>query len=504
MVWNAQNLLPWSAGNYAAYSGPNYAAYTAPNYAAYTGPNYAAHTSPNYAAYSAPNDAAYTAPSHAAQMPAPGVPLEPRPATGAGGASGRGFLGGYGPVARSEYATPAALGGVPWSLDFAVGNGWPGFPVEQRLNPYALAPALQYQPGDWDPGLRFWTLPFDDQLTEWLQDLNLGAPAVMAAREYAARDNNALWLAIDPDLPPVSDLQARLERDDALMGWRQGARLSGQTQDAIEAWRFIDSELTELVDLMRDDRVRYLPEVTMQSSHIVPYFIQLMAIDPASKPWTMELMNCATAIANLTKMQYKSVYRRLRPSILCPGLAPPWGPPQHPAFPSGHSLVAHLTALFLLSVPGIAARFGIFREGLAIGETPHAVADFIAPNAPRYGQNQRSALLWLAWRVAKGRERLGLHYPSDSAASRQLAAGVWDLCLGAADTGRPLLRMPTLRQVLHRAEAEWPATAAAATLPGVPVQAAAGKSVSGKSASGKSASGNTASGQTRRPRRGKA
>ncbi len=190
MVWNAQNLFPLASGNHAAYSAPNHAAYSAPNHAAYSAPNHAAYSAPNHAAYSAPNHAAYAAPNHAAYPAAPG-PLwgPPGAGTGAGGASGAGFQGGYGPVARSEYATPAALGPLPWTLDFAVGNGWPPLPVDQRINPYAFDPPLQWQAGDWDPGLRFWSLPFDDQLTEWLQDLNLAAPAVMAAREFAARDN---------------------------------------------------------------------------------------------------------------------------------------------------------------------------------------------------------------------------------------------------------------------------------------------------------------------------
>lgn len=475
MVWTAQNLFPLGSGNHAAYSAPNHAAYSAPNHAAYSAPNHAAYSAPNHAAYSAPNHAAYSAPNHAAYSApnhaaypgaAGAVWAAPAPGTGAGGSSGAGFLGGYGPVARAEYATPAALGPVPWTLDFAVGNGWPPVPVDQRINPYAFAPPLQWQTGDWDPGLRFWSLPFDDQLTEWLQDLNLGTPAVMAAREFASRNNSRHWLAVDmrPDAPPdpatgkqpvPCSLQSLLEDDEDLIGWRVGAVCGGRTVTAAQAWVFIQQELTTLVDLMRDDRLRYLPEISLQSAHIVPYYVHLMGIDPASKPWTMELMNCATAIANLAKMQYKSVYRRVRPSTLCPGITPPWGPPQHPAFPSGHSMVAHLMALLLLSVPGIAQRFGLFAEGATQGTAPGS-ADFIGAAAARYGQDQRSPLLWLAWRVAKGRERLGVHYPSDSAASRTLAAGVWRLCVPAQAGGRGLLQMPTLQKVLAMAQAEWP------------------------------------------------
>ena len=478
MVWNAQNLLPLASGNHAAYSAPNHAAYSAFNHAAYSAPNHAAYSAPNHAAYSAPNHAAYSAPNHAAYPSGAGPAwVRPAPGTGAGGARGAGFQGGYGPVARSEYATPAAWGPLPWTLDFAVGNGWPAVPSEQRINPHAVRPPLQWHVGDWDPGLRFWTLPFDDQLNEWLQDLNLGSPAVMAARELAGRHHNASWLAVEPGQQLAGSLQALLEDDPQITGWRAGAVHAGRTVTPAQAWNEINRELSVLVDQMRDDRLRYLPELAMQSAHITPYYVHLMGIDPASKPWTMELMNCATAIGNLVKMQYKAMYRRVRPSLLCPGLTPPWGPPQHPAFPSGHSMVAHLMALFLLSVPGIAQRFGIFRDGQALGDTPRPGPDFLDPGAIRYGQDQRSPLLWLAWRVARGRERLGVHYPSDSAASRKLAAGVWARCRPGDAGEAPLLQVPSLQRIWALVEAEWPtlqpndAVLAPAAAPAMPHQA---------------------------------
>ncbi|WP_284620213.1 hypothetical protein [Aquabacterium humicola] len=475
MVWNADNLSfiggpnysAYSSPNYTAYAGPNYAAYGAPNYAAYGGPNYAAYSAPNYAATSAPNYAAYAAPNYAAQgspnyaaMPgggavapmAPGVVLAGN-GTGAGGASGTGFLGGYGPVARFEYATPAALGPLPWILDFAHGDGWPPFPTELRLRQQDLATRLEWQPGDWDPGLRFWALPFDPRLTEWLQDLNLAAPAVMAAREFAAQ--HPQWLAPRPDLGLAggSPLHARFAGQPHLLDWTNDPGV-------------VATELNELVDLMCDDRARYLEEARVQSGQATPYFVHLMGFDPAARPWTMELMNCASAIGNLVKMQYKASYRRVRPSFLCPGLLPPWGPPQHPAFPSGHSTVMHLTTLFLLSVDGIADRFGIFEPDAGKGRRP-CLGDFLdsaprhagakagaTPAAKGYGDDQRSPLLWLAWRIARGRERLGLHYRSDSAAGRVLAALVWDACIND-DSANPIV-LPSLRKVLHHARAEWP------------------------------------------------
>ncbi len=194
----------------------------------------------------------------------------------------------------------------------------------------------------------------------------------------------------------------------------------------------------------------------MQSSHFVPYFVHLMGIDPASKPWTMELMNCATAIANVAKMQYKAHYRRVRPSTLCAGLVPPWGPPQHPSFPSGHSTAAHLCALLLMRVEGIAARFGVFPSMNAKSAGPaHTPSLDDLLTKYRYGQDHRSPLLWLAWRLAKGRERIGVHYATDSASGRVLAALLWDACTSDAPTVTGI-KMPTLHSVIERAQAEWP------------------------------------------------
>ena len=45
-----------------------------------------------------------------------------------------------------------------------------------------------------------------------------------------------------------------------------------------------------------------------------------------------------------------------------------------------------------------------------------------------------SPLLWLAQRLGKNRERLGVHYPSDTFGSRHLAGAIWRAVL---HDGRP-------------------------------------------------------------------
>ena len=448
--------MGWNVYNQAAY---NQAAYNqaAFNQAAF---NQSAHNQAafNQAAFnqSAHNQAAFNQAAYnqaATVQVVPGVTgMQPMPhlaRTGAGMPSGAGFLGGYGDVARCDYATPVDLGPLPWTLDFSVSDGmWSGFPVEQRINPYSFDPPLQWTTGQWDPGLRFWTLDFDPQLTEWLQDLNLASPAVMVAREFATHWPQ--WMACDAG--SESPIQTVLDSaPDDLLAWRALA-----LKDYGKAWQAIERELIELDDLMQEDRLRYMGEAAAQSTSISTYFMHFVGIDAASKPWTVELMNCASAVGNLMKMQYKAHYKRVRPSMLCAGLTPPWGPPQHPAFPSGHSMIAHLTAMALLSIEPLAKRLGLFMAqggaSQAVGRAP-TWADF---NATRYGEDMKSPMLWLAWRVAKNRERLGVHYPSDSAASRRLAAATWLALTAPADAGPGVqISLPSLNKVLVKAQAEW-------------------------------------------------
>jgi len=359
--------------------------------------------------------------------------------------SGTGFAGGYGWLQRSAYATPAELDYKPWTPDFTTEDGNPAYPTGQRLNPYPALPAspLQWRTEDWDPGLRPWSLPFDDRLTEWLQDVDLAEPCTMAAREFASQSH--VWAF---QRASTSDhLQALLGA-----GWLEAEDVAWwplQTQDPVarqRAWSKVNTELTTLESLMQDDRARYLAESQAQSDGIPRYFMHLLAADSGNKPWTMQLIRCAVAIGNVAYLHYKSQAKRVRPSTLCPGLVPPFGPPQHPAFPSGHAFLGHFIALLLLEVPGIAQRHGV-------GMVMDAVSG--SGKKPVWSQlkgrdQPGGSLLWLAARLALNRERMGLHYASDSSAGRHLAAGIWNAAQNSHE-----LRLPTLNKVLQRARAEW-------------------------------------------------
>ena len=214
---------------------------------------------------------------------------------------------------------------------------------------------------------------------------------------------------------------------------------------------------------MQDDRERYLAEARAQADGVDEYIIHYLWIDRERKPWTVRLINCGMAIGNLVYMNYKALFRRVRPSIVCPGLTPPMGPPRHPAFPSGHSFLGHFIALLLLEIDEVAKLYG---EDPTRSDTGGNLFLNGRPTWKSFndGTELNGPLLWLAGRLATNRERIGVHYASDSSASRHLAAGVWDALFRRSP--RPNnpnytaanIDCPTLMQVLAMAQAEWKGT----------------------------------------------
>jgi hypothetical protein len=217
---------------------------------------------------------------------------------------------------------------------------------------------------------------------------------------------------------------------------------------------------------------------------------------------------------------------------------PSFGPPAHPAFPSGHSFLGHFIALLLLEIPAIQYRYGhpnavegMKGDRVTINPPPRVVTISLAnpavvslsshdlkddepvcfhttgelpepiepgqvyyvqksgssnarfaitptpptsgaprttvdtrrgrqsgvhtiPKNPLFGNTGfESPLLWLGQRQAKNRERLGVHYPSDSSFSRHLAAATWRALF---DNSSARIVCPTLDATLRKAIAEWP------------------------------------------------
>jgi hypothetical protein len=173
------------------------------------------------------------------------------------------------------------------------------------------------------------------------------------------------------------------------------------------------SELLALVEF-RDNA---MSEVLAQMNSFEDYFQGALSYSGATHPCTHLLWLGAMRSAEFAVMHYKNKFQRPRPSQLWPELMPPVQVPGHASFPSGHSTQAHTGAKVLrvvaanvvLSVDDITAR--------------------------------------LAQRIARGREVLGLHYPSDSAAGAVLAA----------DVATAFMACPTVTRLIAAAKLEWQA-----------------------------------------------
>ena len=266
-------------------------------------------------------------------------------------------------------------------------------------------------------------MPFDEHLTEWLTAADPSLPSVWAAREFAGEYEK--W-KVDAGTPDTFFLDRKwLEKED--LAWRE----TPPAGLATTGWDAIRAELEQLMMMMEDDRGRYLAESEVQADGLSDYMTAFIGASPGRHPWTFELVAAGLAIGNIAYLHYKAHFKRVRPSVLCPGLVPPFGPPAHPSFPSGHSFLGHFIALLLLLVPGLSQRYGVSLDDdqAQNGETG---------KTPKWSDLEKrepihSPLLWLAQRLARNREVIGVHYPSDSSASRHLAAGIWDALLPNGD-----------------------------------------------------------------------
>jgi hypothetical protein len=172
-----------------------------------------------------------------------------------------------------------------------------------------------------------------------------------------------------------------------------------------------DAELAELFDLI-EYRPRVMAEAIAQRNGIQVYWRGVLNFNVASHPWTSNLMQIALHVGEFQVMHYKYQFERPRPSQISPLLMPPIEVPGHASYPSGHATQsALLTGLLAEVMPAQAA-------------VPLAL---------------------VAERVARNREVLGLHYPSDSAAGKLLAAASKTL----------LMQCPLVQTLMEKASAEW-------------------------------------------------
>ncbi len=204
-----------------------------------------------------------------------------------------------------------------------------------------------------------------------------------------------------------------------------GAILDPASDD--DRWQHLDTEaeLRELRALI-EYRSGVIDEAMAQRAGLLTYLRGVVNFRASSHPATYALCAVAIALAQLQDMHWKNVFRRPRPSRLDPRLVPPIEVPGHGAFPSGHACEAMTAALVLEQV------------------LPPAVVDFRPAGggqpAACHGA-EAGPLRAMARRIARNREVLGVHYPSDTVCGFKVAARGLPFILG----------IPSLRGVPNRA-----------------------------------------------------
>jgi hypothetical protein len=165
----------------------------------------------------------------------------------------------------------------------------------------------------------------------------------------------------------------------------------------------LDDELIELVGLI-EYRPGVIGEAFQQANVMDQYFSGILTFNRISHPHTAKLVALAVEVGTHVSMMFKAHFNRPRPSQLCPSLMPPIDPPEHAAFPSGHATQAWLVALLLDD-----AMDGTLGKPQLPPDTTVTKGALTNP------------LYDMAQRIARNREIMGLHYPSDSEAGKRLA-----------------------------------------------------------------------------------
>jgi len=197
----------------------------------------------------------------------------------------------------------------------------------------------------------------------------------------------------------------------------------------------IQAELNELRRLI-EYRPEVLSEALAQATDIVGYWAGLLTFSRSSHPWTFRLARIAIVVGEFVAMHWKYRYRRARPSQLDPALLPPIPIPGHASYPSGHATQAYLLS-GLLS--------GLIPRAVPIRVMPSVVTDLLPAAMNPGGGGVASLLDRMAERVARNREVLGLHYPTDSTAGKQLAENCLDI----------LQHCPLAVAAINEAHYEW-------------------------------------------------
>jgi hypothetical protein len=256
-------------------------------------------------------------------------------------------------------------------------------------------------------------------------------PSGLALSPYRATTVEFPELAWDPTLFAVTVLAEFVGATVGGQDWlsHTGASIPTiQSQIAANTVN-VSNELDELQRLA-EYRPEVLSEAIAQMNDFSGFWGGLLMFSPASHPWTFRLVRIGIVVGEFVAMHYKRSNKRARPSQLSPTLMPPIAVPGHASYPSGHATQAYLTSRLLSQVmPGVVTT-ALSPLGTAMPGSGPA----------------RSLLNRLADRIARNREVLGVHYPSDSSAGQSLASATFDL----------LLQCSLVTLAITNAQAEWP------------------------------------------------
>jgi membrane-associated phospholipid phosphatase len=195
----------------------------------------------------------------------------------------------------------------------------------------------------------------------------------------------------------------------------------------------INAELNELIELI-EYRPGVMAEALAQLTNPWRWFRAILMCNSKSAPATHLLVETAAYIGQYQVMWYKRHFNRPRPSQFSPALLPPIDVPGHASFPSGHATQSMLIALCLEQVMPTAANYPPNVNAPDKGPPPH-------PGI--------SPLQQMAARIARNREVLGLHYPSDSKAGRLLAKETFNILMQCPSISDPV------NGAIAQAKKEW-------------------------------------------------
>ena len=283
-----------------------------------------------------------------------------------------------------------------------------------------ISPSVGTAPGeDWFRGNQ-WppenTEPPNGQPAPWKQNLNRHFTPVT----YPGGINNPFEITLPPRAWDPAFYQIVLLTEFA-RAWAPApamdAALEAILADALTGGNPHEERrnLISLIEFRNGD----LNEVISQMISFDAYFQGALGYTSATHPCTNFLVQGAMRAAEFAAMHYKNSFQRPRPSQLWPELMPPVQVPGHASFPSAHATQAHTVAAVLRQVASAVV----------------LSADDITTR--------------LAQRIARGRELLGLHYPSDTVAGE---------CL-AEDVAVAFLTCPTVSRLVTAAQNEWEAFA---------------------------------------------